>query len=464
MVDNEKELLETQKKQLAQDVKLFKENIIKKIEGPHCDEMFDNLGIFGNFYKLAIESDSGLKEELDKFNAEVQSIEEQKETLTKQSSEMVDEIFKRNNVRVVVKSDSGWDPREFPNYSTYIYIGDEIAYSGDSKNTPGSPAKIISWYKDVVIDRLRDDKHVKHYCDLSRKLKELEGKQSPLSAIKRMILQKQMAKMERYESVWNYINVRGPINGAHSDFQSEEYKSIIKQMDTIGEVSGKRKADLKNALNSKSTSVLALKYLSIYNNNYEYLRMMPDGAKKSLAKLLTTNTEYYARHDIQTVARDINKWLKIDKIASKLHEGWRETKKKEDGSYQSSWKVVKDDTLAKKVTEMESLPDNFRIVDGQLQQDIANTHFGDLCLNYQIENFEAAQVAYEISKSNYARADAGIVGKKIHDEWLKRNPYAKGGELDVEFIDLLYTDKLRDLIHYDIAKKIVSEEEISHLT
>lgn len=49
------------------------------------------------------------------------------------------------------------------------------------------------------------------------------------------------------------------------------------------------------------------------------------------------------------------------------------------------------------------------------------------------------------------------VGDEIHNEWLKRNTWAKGGELDVPFAKLPQNEQRKDIIQYRIADNYYKE-------
>ena len=138
-----------------------------------------------------------------------------------------------------------------------------------------------------------------------------------------------------------------------------------------------------------------------------------------------------------------------EQIASKLHEDWRKTRLTETGVYEPRWKKVKDESFILKL-DLENLPANVRINEGVVEIDIANSTYQQLSADWQAENKAAAEVVAEVLESD---KDYSIdeVGEIIHTEWLKRNDWAKGGELDVPFVDLPKNEQNKDLAQYYIG-------------
>ena len=83
-------------------------------------------------------------------------------------------------------------------------------------------------------------------------------------------------------------------------------------------------------------------------------------------------------------------------IASELHEGWRKTRLREDGTYEPRWKEVMDKEYVEHRVDLEHLPENMRINEGVVEIDIANSHFIELSPDKQKENYEAALVCVDI--------------------------------------------------------------------
>ena len=102
-------------------------------------------------------------------------------------------------------------------------------------------------------------------------------------------------------------------------------------------------------------------------------------------------------------------------LGSDLHEAWRETRKREDGSFEPRMK--------------QSTDEDWNAMHGTDQVDIANCTFQELPSNWQYENLEAARVAIELA---YDKTMAGEsisdeeleeMASHIHEEWLKRNDW-----------------------------------------
>lgn len=445
MVD-EKQELNNQKEQLKKDVEFFRSEYLEKIKHGENDK-FDSLYVFGNFYQLAIEANPELAKKFAEYDEKFDKTMSQEQALSLEQDTRSKQIINSYGLSVTT---AGLD-RD----STNVYLHDEQGLvarcRSDYFNDHGFSADL------TMIDHV-----LKQIGYLSQKTKK------KLDALKKLPLTKQMKSsiVKKLNSDENlYFRVKDHIEDIMAIKQqltdlakeiepkSKEVKSQVQQLKQTRE-------ELKSILDKKSTTILALAYLGMYSRNYEYLRMSKLGAKKQLQELVTEGQEYYANASLNSIADKIDKWITTGKIASALHESWREGRKQADGSYAPRWKKVTDPTFIKKVESMKELPSNIRIVDGKVEQDIANTSFLELCLDYQIENMEAAELVAEVvSQKEYTADEAGKVGDMIHEKWLERNPWAKGSDLDVDFIDLIKSEKVKDLVQYEIAKEVMSQEE-----
>ncbi len=145
------------------------------------------------------------------------------------------------------------------------------------------------------------------------------------------------------------------------------------------------------------------------------------------------------------------------RIAARLHEEWRETRKKADGTYEPRWKKVTDKKFVAGL-DVRNLPPYLRLDDHHFVEiDIANTPYEKLSPDWQAENKAAGKVVAEIieSKKLYSRDEIGTI---IHDEWLKRNSWAKSDPiLGKDFIDLPEDEQDKDLVQYDIGIEAYQE-------
>jgi hypothetical protein len=134
---------------------------------------------------------------------------------------------------------------------------------------------------------------------------------------------------------------------------------------------------------------------------------------------------------------------RVSTMASRLHEDWRKTRRQEDGSFEPRVKATKDEAWI--------------AAHGTDQVDIANTDFADLPADWKKENQDAAGVIDKILQSNSGKLNLNDpevrdrVGEEIHQEWLKRNDWAKGGELDVPFTQLSKSEQDKDIDQLRVA-------------
>lgn len=136
----------------------------------------------------------------------------------------------------------------------------------------------------------------------------------------------------------------------------------------------------------------------------------------------------------------------VKALAGELHENWRKTRLMEDGSFEPRVKSTKDEAwIAEHGTD---------------QVDIANTKYEDLPSDWQAENKAASEVIVRImiernGRINLEDAEQRIeIGSAIHEAWLVRNEWAKGGELDVPFDQLPPEEQAKDIDQLIIAQQI----------
>ena len=136
-------------------------------------------------------------------------------------------------------------------------------------------------------------------------------------------------------------------------------------------------------------------------------------------------------------------------VAFVLHEQWRKTRLKEDGSYESRWKKIKDTDFIAKLEE-EDLPNYIRKTENGYEIDIANACYTQLSADWQNENKAASEVVAKIVESG-EQLSRDEIGDIIHNAWLERNAWAKDGELGVPFANLPKAEQDKDIVQYDIG-------------
>lgn len=112
--------------------------------------------------------------------------------------------------------------------------------------------------------------------------------------------------------------------------------------------------------------------------------------------------------------------LKGLEIGSQLHEDWRKTRLKEDGTFEPRWKKVKDENFD--FVESNTCRKN---EDGIVEIDIANRSFAELSSDWQYENLEAGKVVARLvgDKTELTDEERDEMATEIHEEWLKRNDW-----------------------------------------
>ncbi len=129
-----------------------------------------------------------------------------------------------------------------------------------------------------------------------------------------------------------------------------------------------------------------------------------------------------------------------DRLASVFHENWRASRAQPDGGFEPRVKTTKD---AK-----------WKAKHGTDQVDIANTPFEDLPEDWQAENRAAAKVVVDLMRTRGGNLSREEAGAAIHDAWLERNDWARGGDLDVPFGKLPKDEQDKDVEQYDAAVKL----------
>lgn len=133
-------------------------------------------------------------------------------------------------------------------------------------------------------------------------------------------------------------------------------------------------------------------------------------------------------------------------LGSKLHDEWREPRKKEDGTYESRVKVlVKTEEGKEKWFNEEKVPSNSTEI---RRQDIANTDYENLDPAWQEDNRAAAEVAVNLvweAKTSGKELDDSFIeeaSSAVHEKWKERNPWEE--KLQVPYSELPEDEKEKD--------------------
>ena len=135
-------------------------------------------------------------------------------------------------------------------------------------------------------------------------------------------------------------------------------------------------------------------------------------------------------------------------MGADLHEAWRETRKKEDGTYEPRMKKSKDEKWNKE--------------HGTDEVDIANLTFEELPSNWQYENLEAARVAIAqvfdkvIGGGEISEEMIETMSSEVHEAWLKRNDWVYDKEYGnpdqaKPYVDLSEEEKAKDRVQIQEA-------------
>ena len=125
-------------------------------------------------------------------------------------------------------------------------------------------------------------------------------------------------------------------------------------------------------------------------------------------------------------------------LGADLHEEWRLTRKRKDGTFEPRMKKSKDEA--------------WTTAHGTDDVDIANTSFADLPSNWQEENLLAAKVVIElvydkvIAEEEITVKEREKMAAKVHEEWLKRNGSWAEEKLKVPYEQLPEVEKEKDRV------------------
>lgn len=112
------------------------------------------------------------------------------------------------------------------------------------------------------------------------------------------------------------------------------------------------------------------------------------------------------------------------------------------------------------------LPVNVKVKDNIFYIDIANSPFEQPSADWQEENYNAAKVVVDIFcyEEKNGELEINAVGNIIHNAWLSRNEWAKGGELDVPFEQLSKEEQDKDLQQYYTGRKMLNKQQENGIT
>ena len=132
----------------------------------------------------------------------------------------------------------------------------------------------------------------------------------------------------------------------------------------------------------------------------------------------------------------------VVEMAAALHEEWRKTRLKADGTYEPSFKKSKDEA--------------WTAAHGTDDVDIANTCYADLPSNWQADNYAAAKAAVEAVARFGVTEEAGSL---IHEDWMELNAWAKDdpelSKLFISFSSLSEAEKEKDMAQVRTAARFL---------
>lgn len=147
----------------------------------------------------------------------------------------------------------------------------------------------------------------------------------------------------------------------------------------------------------------------------ETLRNNPNGLDLKQSQSHEILALLWKRIGIMFESQEMAKAYFAESMWSDLHEEWRKTRLREDGTYEPRMKKSKDAEWTQKHWTDDV--------------DIANTSFVDLPSNWKYENLEAAKVAIELvfdKVINWEEITDQMIEEMasiVHEKWLERNQW-----------------------------------------
>ncbi len=136
----------------------------------------------------------------------------------------------------------------------------------------------------------------------------------------------------------------------------------------------------------------------------------------------------------------------VTELGSLLHDEWRASRRREDGSFEPRIKKTKDEV--------------WKAAHGTEEVDIANTSFAELPADWQGENRAAAEVAMnavsQAAENGRALNETFVeeASATVHDKWLERNGEWAPAEQKKPFGELADEDKEKDRMQVREAIRI----------
>lgn len=152
--------------------------------------------------------------------------------------------------------------------------------------------------------------------------------------------------------------------------------------------------------------------------------------------------------------------IRVTILAVTFHELWLRTRRvAPDGALYADGRLV---PRIKPTTDEEWIEQH----DGVDSVDIASEFMPDLPSDWKAENLAAAEVIDTLIQDSGGgdhidlsdEAVRHACGATIHDAWLTRNEYAKGGPLDVPFSELPADEQAKDLVQLEFALQILAKD------
>lgn len=188
-----------------------------------------------------------------------------------------------------------------------------------------------------------------------------------------------------------------------------------------------------------------LDYDRFHTNRYLKAEQIPETLAFyiEVAKQCQVKNREISKEESETIKEALSYSMGAD-----LHEAWRETRKKENGTYEPRMKKSKDEKWNKE--------------HGTDDVDIANLTFEELPSNWQYENLEAARVAIAqvfdkvIGGGEISEEMIETMSSEVHEAWLKRNDWVYDKEYGnpdqaKPYVDLSEEEKAKDRVQIQEA-------------
>lgn len=223
-------------------------------------------------------------------------------------------------------------------------------------------------------------------------LTKMNGK-GIFSGITRAVAELKMNDLKKDPYVKAYLDIKNNLDvltRLDRVFKSNEFRLLAKNASTAQEQLIKseqyvQKIDSKHK--ARAYDALSLAFIRLYLQNQDHLRAKGSKPLQTLLNDVQQGVDMSTKNMLNKIVNDFGLLLPAYEQAVLNHENFRKCRIKEDGIVEADWRPIQDATYVIKLQQMETLPENIRLNNGIYEQDVANSSFDELSLDFQLVAF-----------------------------------------------------------------------------